>query len=392
MKYRYTELETLEKELGLSSRFLYSLSNSIYDQYHSVTIPKKSGGERRLYIPSEKLKLAQSKIANLLDALYFPSENAHAYIKGKSHVTNASLHVGHKELLKLDIYGFFDHVSFKDVREKVFVKDLFSDKISILLSILTTLDSKLPQGAPSSPVISNIVLSDFDEVISSFCKDNNITYTRYCDDLTFSSDKLDTNSIIGLVKHELVNNGLRLNDKKIVYVKDGQRKEVTGVVVNEKINAPIKYRKTIRQTLYYIKKYGYFDYLEKSNISEDPIKYATRLLGRINYVISLNGSEEFKEYMSYLTEQLPTIKNETLEKKKQDHVNLQKQLIHDILIINDISEDYIDGIFDLIDENDKVLNDLNRWATYHYIHRISITKDDVDQVVKNIIDYHKNNS
>ena len=99
-------------------------------------------------------------------------------------------------ILKLDIRQFFDHVTYALVKNKVFTEDRFSDANRILLSILCTYDEALPQGAPTSPMISNILLKDFDEMIGEWCREKKIVYTRYCDDMTFSGDPFDEKEVI----------------------------------------------------------------------------------------------------------------------------------------------------------------------------------------------------
>ena len=124
-----------------------------------------------------------------------------------------------------------------------------------------------------------------------------ITYTRYCDDLTFSGD-FDPASVKSFVSDELYKLGFYLNEKKTVAVKDGQKKLVTGIVVNERAAISAAYKRKIRQEMYYCMKYGIPEHLKKADIKLSPDKYHQKLLGKVNYVLSVekqNGA--FKEYL-----------------------------------------------------------------------------------------------
>lgn len=282
----YRELSSLCHDLKYSARTLYSLSNAIESHYCEVSIPKKNGGERILHVPDKVLKSVQRSIArNLL--FYEPvSKHAMAYRVGRSIATNAKYHVGKAIILKLDISKFFDHITYNMIKEKVFDAERFSEANRVLLSVLCTYKNVTPQGAPTSPVISNIVLRDFDEIVGSFCEERHILYTRYCDDMTFSGS-FETEEIIDLVRTELRKEGFRLNEDKTIVLSSGQRMEVTGLVVNEKMSVPKNYKKKIRQEMYYCFKNGVEDHLKFSNSKESADKYIRELQGRINYVLSI---------------------------------------------------------------------------------------------------------
>ncbi len=170
------------------------------------------------------------------------------------------------------------------VKERVFEEKKYSEPIRILLSVLCVYSHTIPQGAPTSPTISNIIMRDFDEVVGEWCNERGISYSRYCDDMTFSGD-FDEKEVVDFVRAELRKAGFFLNNKKTVCLHDGQRKEVTGIVVNEKLAVPANYKKKIRQELYYINKYGLESHLSKMGYNKD--KYLNGLFGRINYALSV---------------------------------------------------------------------------------------------------------
>ena len=240
----YREIGSLENDLGFSLKTLYAISNNIKNHYVSVEIPKKNGELRRLSVPDEILKRVQRRISDVILSRLEISEYATAYRYGASTVKNAAAHVGKPKLLKLDILHFFDSVYYSTLRERVFTRDRFSDNVSILLSMLCYFGDKLPQGAPTSPSITNVIMREFDERIGAFCREKGISYTRYCDDMTFSGD-FDEGEVIVFVKRELYGLGLFLKNRKTVVIPASRRQTVTGIVVNEKLNITKEYKKTI---------------------------------------------------------------------------------------------------------------------------------------------------
>ena len=130
------------------------------------------------------------------------SRYAKAYRFGSTTLKNAKPHIGKKAVLKLDILHFFDSVRYSDVKDKVFPEEIYAENIRILLAMLCYYKDFLPQGAPTSPAITNILMYEFDELVGQWCRDRAISYTRYCDDMTFSGD-FDPSEVIRFVKLEL---------------------------------------------------------------------------------------------------------------------------------------------------------------------------------------------
>ena len=251
----YKELDSIEKDLGFPAKTLYGLSNNLEGHYHSAFVPKSDGTKRNLSIPDLVLKRVQRSIADNILSQYTISRYATAYTPGSSVHKNAQPHVGKVKILKLDIEGFFDNISYARVKNIVFHEEKFSEPIRVLLTMLCYYKESLPQGAPTSPMITNIIMCDFDEKVGAFCNNKGIAYTRYCDDMTFSGD-FDEGEVIALVKSELKKLGLFLKNRKTAVVSKAKRQAVTGVVVNEKINLTKEYKKKIRQEMYYIQKFG----------------------------------------------------------------------------------------------------------------------------------------
>ena len=303
----YTELKSVEQDLGISAKTLFSVSNSLSSHYKRVKIPKKNGSFRELSVPDEVLKKIQRAIVQKI-LVYEPiSKYAQAYKTGASVQRNASHHVGKKKILKLDIKHFFDSILYSTVKDKCFPAERFSEPIRILLSMLCYNREALPQGAPSSPIITNIIMRDFDEKVGDFCRERNITYTRYCDDMTFSGD-FDEKPIIEFVKAALFEYGYLLNSKKTTVVSSSGRQIVTGVVVNEKLTVPAEYKAKIRQEVYFCKKFGVENHLEHIHYTKDKKAYLQSLLGRVSFVLQTEpNDEDFLMYKTYLTSVLRQI-------------------------------------------------------------------------------------
>ena len=296
----YKELSSLTNDLGVSAKALYSLSNHIHSHYYQTKILKKNGEYRELSVPNEFLKAVQKRIAEKLLVYEEVSPYATAYKYGASTVKNAYPHLKQNTILKLDIRHFFDHIIYPMVKEKVFVKEKYSEKNRILLSILCLYKDALPQGAPTSPAISNIIMCDFDNTVGSWCRKRGIAYTRYCDDMTFSGN-FNPNEVINYVRFELKKMGYFLNDKKTFVAHKSNKQIVTGIVVNQKLNIPRKYKKDIRQAIYYCKKFGVSKHIEFANINDTVESYVLKLLGKVNYVLSVCPNDnEFIEYRNYL--------------------------------------------------------------------------------------------
>lgn len=300
----YRELSSLCHDLGYSARALYAASNSVLKHYHKVSIPKGNGELRELHVPDIYLKSIQKSIARNLLSTEVISKYATSYRSGGSTKSNALPHVGAKVVMKCDISKFFDHITFAMVRKKVFPNSRYSEANSILLSVLCVYTDTVPQGAPTSPAISNIILRDFDNRVGSWCEERGIAYTRYCDDMTFSGE-FKPAEVREFIKKELFKEGFFLNSKKTVVLHDGQRKSVTSLVVNDKLTIPKNYKKVIRQEIYYCQKYGVEEHLKQRGFNEGVETYLRRLLGRINYVLSVEPENiEMQEYRDWLREKL----------------------------------------------------------------------------------------
>lgn len=279
----YREAASLARDLGVEVRTLYALSNNLPAHYRTVELPKPGGGVRRLTVPDEALKRVQRAILrNLL--VHMPvSPYATAYRCGGGAVRNAARHVGQPQVLRLDIHHFFDSVRYSAVKDAAFPPEIFSEPLRVLLAMLCYYRDALPQGAPTSPAIANLLLRDLDLRLGRLCRGRGIVYTRYCDDLTFSG--ADLTGIREAAESELRGMGFFLNDKKTRLRSAGQRQVVTGLVVNEKVSVPREVRREIRQAVHYCRRFGVAEHLRRTGCELAPEEYRDRLLGQVGFIL-----------------------------------------------------------------------------------------------------------
>ncbi len=296
----YRELSSLARDLGVSAQTLYAVSNTLDRHYVRRQIPRRSGGMRVLSVPDPLLKMIQRRILQVL-LVYMPvSGHATAYRYGGSTLRNAVPHVGKPCVLKLDIRRFFDSVLYSAVKDKAFPAEIYAEPLRVLLSMLCYERDRLPQGAPTSPCISNIILRDFDDETGAWCRARGIAYTRYCDDMTFSGS-LDAGEVIAFVSGRLRALGFFLNGQKTRLLLPGQRQIVTGIVVNEKPGLPAGFRRDLRRDLYFCRRYGVAGHMERIGAAGSEAKYLARLLGRVSYALQITPeSREFVQAQTWL--------------------------------------------------------------------------------------------
>ena len=275
---------------------IYSISNNIEKNYKIYKIKKRNGKYRTIYEPNLILKQIQKQILNNILNNKSISKYAKAYHKGIQLKDNAIPHINKEMILKLDIKDFFENISFLDIYNSCFPIEYFPKSVGMILTYLCTYDNHLTQGSPTSAYISNLVMKEFDEELGNWCNLRNISYTRYSDDMTFSG-AFNPSELITKVRKMLYKLGLELNNDKIHIVYKSSSQNVTGIVVNEKMQVNVKYRNKIRQEIYYIKKFGLSFHLKKCDINIDSKRYLNILYGRVLYVLQINEND--KEFIKY---------------------------------------------------------------------------------------------
>lgn len=276
----YTQALELAETMGISLselRFLtFNRQVSKVIHYKRFNLAKKTGGVREISAPMPRLKRLQYWLkANVLEKVDL-HDAAHGFIRERSIVTNALPHVGQSIVINMDLQNFFPTISYRRVKG-MFQRFGYSEEISILLALLSTepkcdeveMDGEtffvaqgervLPQGAPTSPVIANIICRKLDRRITDCAKKLGFSYTRYADDLTFSGQQNDSERVQQLlwrVRSIIQDEGFILHPDKTKVMRSHQQQEVTGIVVNEKPNLSRKKRKQLRATLFQIEKDG----------------------------------------------------------------------------------------------------------------------------------------
>ncbi|CAK8714446.1 RNA-directed DNA polymerase [Candidatus Electrothrix aarhusensis] len=231
---------------------------------------KKRGGKRKLLIPSSELKFVQQRLLQVLQVVYQPKRSVRGFTFGECIVSNARDHVGKRYVLNVDLKDFFPSIHFGRVRG-MFMNYPYSlnDKVATVLAQICSLKTELPQGAPTSPIISNMICSKLDSQLIRLAKKNGCYYTRYADDLTFSMSKKvfplslaekDENqrAIAGKKLEKIIGeNGFKINLEKVHLQTQYGHQEVTGLTVNKKVNVKRKSIRQVRAMLHVWEKYGY---------------------------------------------------------------------------------------------------------------------------------------
>ena len=238
--------------------------------------------EREITAPSRRLKLRQRWI---LDAIlkHIPlNECCHGFVAGKSIVTNAKKHIGKKYRLTMDIQDFFPSIKEEQVVRAF--KDIgYSKSAAARLAQICCFEGRLPQGAPSSPCLANLICRDMDHELLQISRDCGLTYTRYADDMTFSADA-DLCFLIPVIERTIEKYGFSVNSNKTRMYKENERKLITGLLVKEdSLRIPKKFKRKLKQEIYYCKKFGVSTHLENT-ASEKRVNFKEYLYGKAYYI------------------------------------------------------------------------------------------------------------
>jgi RNA-directed DNA polymerase len=304
------DAQHLSMLIGVKLDFLISISNGQRKFYRFFTIAKSNGKSRKIAEPLPLLKEIQHYILNSILIKIPCSVYSKAYKPGAKLKSNAKFHRNQPILIKMDIKDYFP--SLKENRVYLFFSNLgYNDTVSMLLTKLCTLNESLPQGAPTSPYLSNLLTKELDEDIYTFCKENGgLCYSRYADDISISGNLVPSSVIKNIIKI-VDSHHLKINKEKTLVIPKSKRQTVTGVVVNSKLQAPKPYRRSIRLEMHFCMKYGIDEHIKKSkSISNetDKKKYCQQMLGKINYCLQLNHNDnEMKKYRDFLMKQINQI-------------------------------------------------------------------------------------
>ena len=283
--------------VGLDHKYVCRMAYSPKHFYRYFTILKANGKERSIDEPLPDLKYVQHWIlTNILEKVPV-SPYAKAFVKNRGVKENARFHRAQQVVVTMDIKDFFPSINIRSVVQ-IFKELGYLTDVANFLAYLCCYEYCLPQGAPTSPYLSNLRLLKFDENVAEYTIKHGIRYTRYADDLTFSGSFIP-HYLIKNVSDWLYKEGFALNPQKTRVARKNARQEVTGIVVNSHMQVAKDERKKIRQEVYYIKKFGLDSHL--SRVGETRRHYLNHLLGKINYACYVNPKDaELREYYLYI--------------------------------------------------------------------------------------------
>ncbi len=276
--------------LGRKPFYLASLINSPQNHYFKFKLPKRSGGFREINAPMPSLIEIQNWIYINILLKYPVDPSAHGFVKKKSIITNSKIHIGQNQLLKLDLKDFFPSIH-KNRVIAVFKKFGYPIIVSNYLASMCCLNDQLPQGAPTSPYLSNIIASKLDKRLFALAKFFRLRYTRYADDLTFSGDIIPA-KLIDYIDNIISNEGFEINKQKTRLYKTNRKKIVTGISLNTKeLRLPKKYKRQLKMELFYIFKYGIYSHVSKKKIKKP--NYINSILGKVAFWLSIEPKNKF---------------------------------------------------------------------------------------------------
>lgn len=225
--------------------------------YSNFEIPKRSGGTRTIMAPNRELKAVLRALAAILQRFWAPSIEVYGFSKGRSVVEGAGKHVGKPYLLNMDLKDFFTSIHLGMVMYSLMRTGLTADTALFIGRLSTALakDGRLvlPQGAPTSPILSNIACERMDRRIARLAECFGVTYTRFADDLSFSADYnafKEGDAFRTCLEAIIRDEGFTVNEAKTRLQKRGSRQEVTGLTVSEKVNVSRKWLKSFRADIH----------------------------------------------------------------------------------------------------------------------------------------------
>ncbi len=276
--------------------------------YSTSVIPKRCGQARLIHAPYWPLMNMQRGILRLLEEIYRPSPRAMGFVKRRGIRLNASLHVGKRLILNIDLEDYFPSIHFGRVRGRLMAAPYnLSDDVATTISKLCTLDGSLPIGAPTSPILANIVSSSLDGELTRIARENGCFYTRYADDITISTNRknfppsIASRSTVGAVQlgEALVNavtqNGFQINNSKTRILTKQDSQEVCGVIVNKRLNPRRSILREVRGTIHAWQKFGREAaeavWRQKHNW-RGATSLESSLRGKIEHIIHIRGQND----------------------------------------------------------------------------------------------------
>lgn len=333
----------LAKLLRVSPSFLIRiLELPDKDRYETFQIYKKNGNKRNIAAPIPQLKIIQDKLKIILEQEYHPKYCVFGFIKNRDIIQNAERHINSDIVLNIDLKNFFQSITFSRIKGLFKAKSFtISNSVADSLANICCFDNCLPQGAPTSPIISNMIAKRLDRELLEFAQKNKCTYSRYVDDITFSTEDIrvfEKNVVVlrenkyydisDELKSIIQSNGFNINTKKIHYKTKQSRQTVTGLVVNKFVNTNRQYVKNLRLMLFRLNKslvynglhifaYKFNNWYKKEYKNRKKYaEYIKVIEGKLNFLCDVKGCNN-QTYLYYAKEMLkvhPQYKKNLLNK------------------------------------------------------------------------------
>lgn len=354
----FGSIADLARVLGTSPGYLKWLAFSADKQhfYTAFQIKKRRGGTRPIWSPNGKLKEMQSRLAAVLQQIYPAKQCVHGYIKGRGIKSNAEAHTCRRWILNIDIDNFFGSIHFGRVLGALQARPLaLSRSVSQLIASLCTYRGVLPQGAPTSPVLSNIVCRGLDSKLQRIAGTHRCTYTRYSDDITISTDRtqfpieLATTSFSGCALSPTFveffrASGFGLNLRKSRLVGRGRRRIVTGLTVNDSVAVPTKHWNELRFYIHVANSFGVqaalarlsAEYSKHRNPSRAPLgnkALLSILVGKVSFLRHVHGARDEARYERMLAAFSDAFNNATVRAWHTETVERQRSLEQSIVVL-----------------------------------------------------------
>ncbi|MBQ5936392.1 MAG: RNA-directed DNA polymerase [Bacteroidaceae bacterium] len=314
--------DILKDEISSDHSFSFSMRqlsyycnpNNVRGRYRHFSIPKKSGGQRHISAPSRGLSHILYYVNIMLKAVYLPSDYAMGFVEGRSVVDNASRHIGQNYVFNTDLENFFPSIAQPRVWKRFQLAPFnFNQQIASILAGLCCIREKqedgkftfiLPQGAPTSPLITNAICDKLDRRLSGLARRFRLHYSRYADDITFSSMcnvYHENGDFRTELKRIIEDQGFHMNIAKTRLQKRGERQEVTGLTVSNRVNTSREYVAEIRNLLHIWEKYGYNDVFKrfypqykanKGHVKKGEPMLENVLYGKLQYLKMVKGYKD----------------------------------------------------------------------------------------------------
>ncbi len=283
--------------LGRHPQFIASATNEASKFYREFSVKKKAGGQRKIAAPYPSLLYCQRWVLDNILTKLPVSKHAHGCRSGRDIKSHVIPHKDASSCFIIDLSNFFPSIALARCIS-VFSFCGYSDRVALILAKLCCLHGSLPQGAPTSGYMSNLVCRKLDARLVGVCDLRDLTYTRYVDDICISGGSIPT-STRSLLLQIVESEGFAVNLAKTRYVEGGRKKTITGLRVWQgNVKTIPKWKKRVMREAYFVEKFGVKSHMDRRRIS-DPL-YIDRLIGKLVFISHVEGGESINHQIQRL--------------------------------------------------------------------------------------------